>query len=791
MSKRASIIVVCLLLLAALGFWFFQSARLSEKRLSQDSVFDSNTPSAAPAVDEPLADGLRKIEARRLHLDQTVWADELTAQRHEAVFIKLWDDLRSAEDAGVVLTNFAFGELRLGTLGPADPREHGIAVQRLGDPIQRLEPHKWREWVASLKQQGWRLEQSEWRHKRFAVNSQGVSESLIFMTLHAARSNASQRCVARGNLRVEWRKSRKTGGEPFPELIDVTQLEVLSRTRQLPFHHVVAADLTPEKAEPSSLEPSLQLYDLDGDGLSEIIVAPRNRIFWNRGQGVFTPDRFLSFPLPAMNAFLLADFDADGLADLLAADPQGLALFAGDEKGRFLKPPKRLRFTAQELANPIVMTAGDIDRDGDLDVWLAQYKVPYQSGQVPTPYYDANDGWPSFLLVNDGRGNFADRTAQAGLAAKRFRRTYSSSLVDLDDDRDLDLVVVSDFAGTDVYFNDGNGNFTEATSRVLDEARAFGMAHTFGDFDRDGHLDFFVIGMNSFVADRLDALQAGAPEFPEHARMRPKMAQGNRLYFWRDGVFQQTHLSGLVARSGWSWGGTSGDFDNDGDLDLYVANGHISGRSARDYEPEFWQHDIYLGGSKNDPALERYFQSVRMRYQGAGLSYGGFEKNRLYLNEAGKSFLEAAHLLGVSLEEDCRNVVSDDLDGDGKLDLLVVAFQTWPEIRQALHIFPNFTEKPGHWIGFRLRESGSGFSPVGAKVILTTASGAQVRHLVTGDSYRSQHANTAHFGLGADSAVRSVEVVWPAGEKTKIDSPAINRYHEIKAPASRMGRLSK
>jgi len=780
MSKTTVHIVIMGLVFGGLAvFWLTKSRELPRGIGGIPSQTPSTRAVALPQSDLDHTARLSALEAQREQRNKHVWATELVAQRHEDIFIKLWDGLRSHEDASVVLTDFVFGELRLGTPGQSDLREHGIALQRLGPPAQRLEPGAWRQWIANLKQQGWRLEQSEWRQPRFAANPHGVAESTIFMALHAANSNQTQRCMVRGNLRVEWHKSQP-GAEPFPNSIDATQLEILWRPGQPPFHRVVAADLTPERIEPRLLEPSLQLYDLDGDGLSEIIVAPRNRIFWNRGQGVFASDQLLVYPLPVMSAGLIADFDNDRLADFLAADPQGLALFTGDEEGRFLKPPKRIRFAAQELANPIVMTAGDIDRDGDLDVWLAQYKVPYQGGQVPTPYYDANDGWPSFLLVNDGRGNFRDQTEPAGLAAKRFRRTYSSSFVDLDDDGDLDIVVVSDFAGADAYFNDGRGNFTDVTRRALDEPHGFGMAHAFGDFDRDGHLDFFVIGMNSFVADRLEALNASVPGFPEHTRMRPAMAYGNRLYFWRDGVFRQTEQSGPVARSGWSWGVTSGDFDNDGDLDLYVANGHISGRSTKDYEPEFWQHDVYLGSSKEDPALDQYFRSVRTRYQGTGLSYGGFEKNRFYLNETGKSFLEAGYLMGVSLEEDCRNAASDDLDGDGKLDLLVVSFQAWPKIRQALHLFPNFTEQPGNWIGFRLRESGPGFSPVGAKVILTTASGKQIRHFVTGDSYRSQHANTAHFGLGAETQVQSVEVVWPGGQRTLIERPAINRHHFIR-----------
>ena len=188
---------------------------------------------------------------------------------------------------------------------------------------------------------------------------------------------------------------------------------------------------------------------------------------------------------------VFADFTGNGRADFLGAGTGNLVLYEADAKGRFDTPP---RIAASDIVfvNPITATAGDIDSDGDLDIWVAQYKPPYVQGQMPTPYYDANDGFPAYLLRNNGKGRFTDITETAGLAKKRFRRTYSSSLVDIDDDHDLDLVVCNDFAGLDLYLNNGQGQFADVSDTHLDQRHSFGMSLTFGDYNRDGKIDLFM-----------------------------------------------------------------------------------------------------------------------------------------------------------------------------------------------------------------------------------------------------------------------------------------------------------
>jgi hypothetical protein len=209
------------------------------------------------------------------------------------------------------------------------------------------------------------------------------------------------------------------------------------------------------------------------------------------------------------------------------------------------------------------------------------------------------------------------------------------------------------------------------------------------------------------------------------------------------------------------------------------ANGHESRATVQEYEPEFWLHDIYVANSNNDRSTDLYFQSKFTRTRARGQSYGGYEQNRLYLNQGGLSFLEAGYLLGVALEQDCRNVVSDDLNGDGRMDLLVTTFEVWPEPKQTLRVYQNDLPIPGNWVGFRFREEGRGLSPIGTSVTIHYGQHSATAQLVTGDSYRCQSANTLHFGIGSTVQIDSAEIVWSDGSQTNIDRPKINQYHLV------------
>jgi hypothetical protein len=290
-----------------------------------------------------------------------------------------------------------------------------------------------------------------------------------------------------------------------------------------------------------------------------------------------------------------------------------------------------------------------------------------------------------------------------------------------------------------------------------------------------------MVGMSSTTARRLDGLGATRPQRDDYTRMRAPMAFGNRLLLNRGGKFIQAEIAESAARTGWSWGCAARDFDLDGDTDIYVANGHLSGSSAKDYCTKFWCHDLYTGASQPDAEIDRFFKQNLGMKLGREYSWNGFEHNVLFLNEPGSQFHNAAFQMGVAFEFDSRAVATGDLDADGRPDLAVVEYRT-DTMSQRLHILRNQLETGRNWIGIRFRPDPDRYvSPIGATVTVTSGDNIWVQPVVSGESFTAQHERTALFGLGTVNSVDLVEIRWPMGQVTRIENPQVNQYHWTKS----------
>ena len=728
---------------------------------------------------------LEQWRAQRARLDESVWANERLAQEYEQTLVALWDALLQADrrgepaDKAGILADLAVERVSIGTPVAVEAFDHGIERLVFEAPRRNLTSTQWSGLVGELAGAGYRLVQSEWHHARFEPKADATpARSLVSIVLHVETADEG-RITVEGELGVEWSEQRDSAGHFVPLRVDATGLEMLTRSGPAAFERIVSVRSPRRLDDYAGIHPLL-LHDLDRDGRIDIVMVRAARVLWNR-EGGFEMGRLIDRPDRLTEAAIIADFDADGHPDLLATRARGdLVLYTGNARGHFDGEPRATVFD-EPLLGPSVLTAGDIDADGDLDVWLGQYKPAYAGGQMPSPFYDANDGYPAYLLLNDGAGNFTPASEDAGLAAKRFRRTYTGSFVDLDSDRDLDLLVVSDYAGVDLYHNDGTGRFSDANDTLRGDRHLFGMSAAFADYDLDGQLDFFVAGMGSTTARRLEALGLARVDRPDVTEMRMRMAFGNRLYLARDDGWHESAFASDVARTGWTWGTTAFDFDNDGDPDLFAANGHQSGQSTDDYCSNFWSHDIYDGVSESDPVLATLFSEESQGLRSGEQSWDGYQKNHLLMNRRGEGFIDVAFLLGVADQFDSRSAVSVDLDRDGRVDLLVT--EHLGAEGEKLHIYRNLLDTGNDWIGLDLRESGNGNSPIGASVRVHTSARTHVGRVITGESLMAQHAATLHFGLGSAERVESIEIRWLNGTTRILHAPEPNRYHLVLAPS--------
>ncbi len=755
-------------LVGLLGAWLLQRSRSGAGK------------GAADARPQAVVDGFLRLEAAENEFVQRHWSAELEAERAEDRMFQLWDSLNRDPDVWATLGQLPLEQLHVPTSRVGAAGEAGILMEQIAGPSrQTWSAAEWRTWTDSLRRAGWQLEHSHWRLPVHEPTTNGAAaRSRVEVKAQLSRADPPERLQLAARLELRW--NRTDSGEYEPAEVWVESVDVTRRVGAPPLRLWLDAEI-PVPRHTVFTDP-LICADLDGDGFSELLLVGAGRVWRNReqaGQRSFAAEPFPGLPPERILAAALTEVTGDGRPDLLLGSSVGLALASLNAGGRLAGPPQPAWAAPQPLKHPQVLAVGDVDGDGDADVWLAQYKLPYQGGQFPTPWSDANDGFASYLLLNDGRGHYSDGTAASGLAGTAHRRTYSASFIDLEGDGDLDLVNVSDFAGIDVFRNDGQGQFTDVTGTLGEARHAFGMAHAFADVNGDARPDLLLLGMDSPVAERLNALGLDRP-LPGRGlagiRQRAAMVHGNRLLTSAvDGLRGASDaLAESLRRTGWTWGCAWSDFNNDGRLDLAVANGHETMASVRDYERQFWRHDLFVAGSTNAPVPDLYFRNAAGRRRGEQASYGGWQANQFLLSGLGPVPLDVAWLLGGAETADSRNLVVDDFDNDGRLDFAVTTFEQWPVARQRLLVFRNGLTTPGrNWIGIQLTPA-----DLGARVEVQTASRRQVRWLVAGDSFRSQNPARLHFGLGIELP-QQVELIRPDGQKKIFVHPRANAWQSL------------
>jgi tetratricopeptide (TPR) repeat protein len=509
--------------------------------------------------------------------------------------------------------------------------------------------------------------------------------------------------------------------------------------------------------------------DIDGDGWDDIYVCQAaglpNRLYRNRRDGTFEDITEASGVglLDNTACALFADFDNDGLQDLVVVQASGPLLFLNQGNGKFRLKPGAFQFATPPQGTFTGAAAADYNRDGWLDIYFCLY-IYYEGAdqyKYPVPYFAAENGPPNFLMHNNGDGTFRDVTPQCGLDKNNTRYSFCCAWGDYNNDGWADLYVVNDFGRKNLYRNNGDGTFTDVAPQAGVEDVGAGMSVCWLDYDNDGAEDLYVANMWSAAGERITAENGFQKNASKQIQaMYRQHAMGNSLFGSRaDGEFRDRTEESGTGMGRWSWSSDAWDFDHDGFPDIYIANGMISGAVREDLNSFFWRQVIAKSPNSERPSAE-YEQAWNVINQliRSDYTWSGFERNVFYANNGNGTFSDISGTLGLDFFEDARAFVVADFDGDGRQELLLKN-RNAPQLRLMKNIVSDLPPA----IVFRLRGRKSNRDAIGAAVTIETSSGRQTRFLRAGSGFLSQHSKDLFFGLGKATGNISASIRWPSG----------------------------
>ena len=537
--------------------------------------------------------------------------------------------------------------------------------------------------------------------------------------------------------------------------------------------------------------------DFDDDGLYDLFIPDgvESRLFRNRGDGTFedvTAAAGLS-GLDGVSVALFADFDNDGWKDLFVSRTfRPNQLFHNNGPGK----DGKVTFTDVTARSGIgadccttVAAWGDYDNDGKLDLYVGRYLDPRQ--RIPTTFY-ARNGERNQLYHNNGDGTFTNVTRKAGVGDPGL--CLGAAWGDYDDDGWPDLYVANDFGRKTLYHNNRDGTFNDVTVRSGTLAYGAGMSASFGDYDNDGKLDLYVAQIRSEYGWFAEAptvarymmnswkqgvWRSDMPLYFEIFRQSgfafvdvfQQMASGNTLLHNRgDGTFEDVTWKAKANPIGWFWGSAFADFDNDGWLDLYSADGWVYNDRGTELELGFLNNVVsrqadYKTGAFFDP--KKFGRS----------SWHGWERNRHLRNNVDGTFLEIGRAAGTDLLRNSRGIAVADFWNRGALDIAVAAStDRHALLRNELAV----GDDRHNWLAVELVGTRSNRDAVGARVTVTVDGRRQMREVALGDGYGSQNSLRLHFGLGTARTVDELTVRWPrSGLVQRFRGVAAGRIVEV------------
>ena len=516
---------------------------------------------------------------------------------------------------------------------------------------------------------------------------------------------------------------------------------------KITWQHVNGA--SPEYYLPETTGPGCAFFDYDNDGWMDIYLVNsgkcdffnpstplRNALYRNNRDGTFTD--VTEKAGVAGGGFgqgvAIGDYDNDGLPDIYVTQYGHNILYHNNGDGTFTDVTAKAGVAAPGWSSSAVWF--DYDNDGKLDLFVCRF-VDFdksknrfcgnpQTGEryycVPRVY----NPMPSWLFHNNGDGTFTDVSEESGISSV-LGKAWGVVATDINNDNLMDLFVANDTVANFLFANRGNGKFEEiglqaGVAYSADGRARSGMGVDSADFDQDGWMDLFV--------DNID-----------HEMY--SLYHNNHDETFDDEAMPDGIGMAVMLMSG--WGVKFLDYDNDGNIDLFIANGHPDTKvQERDSSVQYKERLLLFHNTGGD--FKHAFENVS--------------------HEGGPVFNERFASRGLAI---------GDYDNDGAVDVLVGVNNSAPVL---LH---NVAAKRNHWLGIRLIGKKANRDAVGARVTWQAGDLKRQRFKVGGGSYLASHDPRMVLGIGERTKIDWVEVTWPlpSGRTERFVNLPIDRYINI------------
>jgi len=531
-----------------------------------------------------------------------------------------------------------------------------------------------------------------------------------------------------------------------------TEIRFIDSTVEAGIHAQIVCGGPEKKWIPEANGTGVCWLDYDNDGAMDLLIVngstmdrlreiasgqtPNSSsaglfLYHNLGKGRFedtTQRSGLSNPYWGTGANA-ADYNNDGYTDILITTIGRDLLFRNNGDGTFTELGARAGLS-RRVAWHTGSAFGDYDNDGHLDLYTAGYvdiEALSLTKSASSCQYKGLEvfcgpmglkGERDILYHNNGNGTFSEVTQKAGVEDERRFHGFTAVFEDFNGDGRVDLFVANDSDPNYLYLNLGNGTFKEAAvlSGVgfnVDGTIQANMGVAVGDYDNNGRPDVLT---TTFEDAHFPLFQQDASGFFEDVSHRVGLGTATEPYL--------------------GWGAGFTDLDNDGNQDLWLANGHIYPRVDQ------------ASGKYNQPFL--VFRNVD----------GTFCRSFCFPAVPSNSY---------------RGAAAGDYDNDGRIDIAVLP------IAGAAVLLTNVTKTSYSWIGFALKGRRNGES-IGTRIKLEACGNVLYRSVANASSYLSRDDPRPHFGLGGCTKVSKAIITWPGGKVQVLEDLPLNGYIFVQEP---------